>query len=439
MTKFPFIRVVLRPSVLLLCIIGMLYGCSRPAPVCEEHLPSGSFAGAAVVSAHGLASEAGAQILKQGGNAVDAAVAVSYVLAVVHPQAGNIGGGGFMVIRMPNGRATTIDYREKAPKKAYRDMYLDADGKVIKHLTRDGALAVGVPGTVAGTLYALEKYGTLSREEILQPAIDLAEKGWILDRPMGGEQFKMFPSSNAVFNKADGSPYETGERWVQKDLAKTLRAIAQEGWDGFYRGPVAELIVRCMETHGGIITGNDLQNYRCVERRPITGSYREYGIVSMAPPSSGGISLVELLNILERYDISASGWNTAETAHLLAEAERRVFADRAEYIADPDFWEVPVAALTSKRYADIRARDIDRARATDSRQVTSGDVMPLPHESHETTHYSVVDKDGMAVAVTTTLERPYGSYLVVEGAGFLLNSDFRGVLSANIFLFSDGS
>jgi len=422
MKKYSTIRVGLI-ILALLCMSWITSGCSRGHYSCEKHLLPGTFENGVVVSAHRLASEAGVDILKRGGNAVDAAVAVSYVLAVVHPEAGNIGGGGFMVIRTPGGRATAIDYREKAPGRAYRDMYLDEKGNVIKHLTRDGALAAGVPGAVAGTMYALEKYGTMSREEVLRPATELAEKGWILDRPMGGEKFKMFPPSDAVFNKPDGSRYEVGELWVQKDLAKTLQAIAKQGRDGFYKGTVAELIVKTMERYGGIITHEDLENYRCVERTPVTGTYRGYGIVSMAPPSSGGMSLIEMLNILERYDISASGWNTAKTVHLMAEAERRVFADRAEYIADPDFVEVPVKTLTSKRYADIRAKDIDPSHATASAQVTCGDVTHVPYESDETTHYSIVDKSGMAVAVTTTLERSYGSYLVVEGAGFLLNNE----------------
>jgi gamma-glutamyltranspeptidase/glutathione hydrolase len=396
-------------------------GCSiKPSP-------SHGFENGVVVSAHRLASQAGVDILKKGGNAVDAAVAVSYALAVVYPEAGNIGGGGFMVIRAPDGWVTAIDYREKAPGKAHRDMYLDREGNVITHLTRDGALAVGVPGTVAGTMYALEKYGTMNRQEVLGPAIELAEKGWILDRPMGGEKFKMFASSNADFNKPDGSRYEKGERWVQKDLAKTLKSIAEEGRDGFCKGVVADLFVKTMEKYDGIITHQDLENYRCVERTPVTGTYRGYDIVSMPPPSSGGICLMETLNILERYDISASGWNTPETIHLMAEAQRRTFADRAEYIADPDFIEVPVKMLTSKRYADIRAKDIAPSHATPSVQVTHGDVTgvgaKVPWESDETTHYSVVDKDGMAVAVTTTLDRSFGSYLVVEGAGFLLNNE----------------
>jgi len=406
-----------------LCISLITTGCSRGHYFSDKSLPSGTFENGVVVSAHRLASQAGVDILKKGGNAVDAAVAVSYVLAVVHPEAGNIGGGGFMVIRAPDGQATAIDYREKAPGKAHRDMYLDEEGNVITHLTRDGALAVGVPGTVAGTMYALEKYGTMSREEVLGPAVELAEKGWILDQPMGGEKFKMFPPSNAVFNKPDGSRYEKGELWVQKDLAETLKVIAEHGRDGFYKGTVADLLVRTMEKYDGVITREDLENYRCVERTPVTGTYRGYHIVSMPPPSSGGISLIEMLNILERYDVGAYGWNSTETVHLMVEAERRAFADRAEYIADPDFIEVPIKTLTSKKYADIRTKDINPLHATPSAQVRCGDVAQVPYESNETTHYSIVDKDGMAVAVTTTLERGYGSYLVVEGAGFLLNNE----------------
>jgi len=406
-----------------LCMSWITTGCSRGHYFPDKSLPSGAFKNGVVVSAHRLASQAGVDILKKGGNAVDAAVAVSYVLAVVHPEAGNIGGGGFMVIRAPGGQATAIDYREKAPGKAHRDMYLDEEGNVITHLTRDGALAAGVPGTVAGTMYALEKYGTMSREEVLGPAVELAEKGWILDQPMGGEKFKLFASSNAVFNKPDGSRYEKGELWVQKDLAETLKIIAEHGRDGFYKGTVADILVRTMEKYDGIITHEDLENYRCVERTPVTGIYRGYHIVSMPPPSSGGISLIEMLNILERYDVGAYGWNSAETVHLMVEAERRAFADRAEYIADPDFIEVPIKTLTSKKYADIRAKDINPLYATPSAQVRCGDVAQVPYESDETTHYSIVDKDGMAVAVTTTLERSYGSYLVVEGAGFLLNNE----------------
>ncbi len=376
-----------------------------------------------VVSGHRLASQVGVEILQQGGNAVDAAVAVSYALAVVLPEAGNIGGGGFLVLRRADGFAATIDYREKAPGAAHRDMYLDEQGNVITRLTRDGALAVGVPGTVAGTLYALEKYGVLDRRRVLAPAIRLADEGWILDVPMGGDKFKMFEESNAVFNKPDGSRYEAGERWVQKDLAATLRTIAEHGRDGFYKGRVADRFVATMRKYDGIITHEDLANYDCVERTPVTGTYRGYGIVSMSPPSSGGISLIEMLNMLEGYDVRALGHNTADTVHLMTEVERRVFADRAQYIADPDFYDVPHASLLSKAYARRRAAGIDMSAATPSTQVRCGDLEAAELESRQTTHYSVVDKDGMAVAVTTTLEGSYGSHLVVGGAGFLLNNE----------------
>ena len=400
-----------------LCIALLLSTCSR------KSLPEGVYKNGLVVSAHEIASRVGVDILKKGGNAVDAAVAVSYALAVVYPVAGNIGGGSFIVIRTPDGFSTTIDCREKAPAKAARDMYLDKNGNIIPDLSTIGALASGVPGTVAGTLYALEKYGTMRPKEVIQPTIELAENGWVLDRPMGGDEFKRFSSTNAVFNKSDGSPYEIGERWVQKDLAGTLRDIAEKGRDGFYKGRVADLIVASMQTYGGIITREDLANYEPVERPPITGTYRGYGIVSMPPPSSGGICLIELLNILERYDIRSLGWNTAETVHLMVEAERRVYADRNAFLADPDFVELPVSTLISKSYADTRAKDIDPSRATPSDMVAHGNAIAFGHESEQTTHYSVIDKEGIAVSVTTTINGSYGNYLVVEGAGFLLNNE----------------
>ncbi len=399
------------------CTFLIITACSK-----AKH-PEEIFKNGVVVSTQRIASQVGTDILKKGGNAVDAAVAVSYALAVVHPSAGNIGGGGFMVIRKSNSEAATIDYREKAPGKAFPGMYLDEQGNVIDKLSTVGALAVGVPGTVAGTMYALEKYGTMSRKEVIQPAIKLAENGWVLNYALGGERFKQFQSTDAVFNKPGGNPYEKGELFVQKDLAKTLKAIAEKGYDGFYKGEVADLIVRTMEQHGGLITHTDLAGYQAVERLPVTGRYRKYGIVSMAPASSGGICLIQLLNILERYDIGTSGWNTPETVHLVVEAERRVYADRAEFLGDRDFVDIPVNKLISKEYADMRAKDIDPLKATPSNQITYGDVTKLKDESGETTHFSIVDKDGMAVAVTTTLNGGYGSYLVVEGAGFLLNNE----------------
>lgn len=406
--------------ILAFVIIGFVINVTACS---KEPLPDGAFEGGVVVSTQKIASEVGTAILRKGGNAVDAAVAVSFVLAVVHPTAGNIGGGGFMVIRMPDGTSTTIDYREKAPAKAHRDMYLDEIGEIVRGLSTRGALAVGVPGTVAGTLMALEKYGTMSREEVIQPSIDLAENGWILNRSMGGDRFKIFPSSDKVFNKLDGSSYDEGELFVQKDLAKTLELIAEKGSDGFYKGSVADLFVKTMEEHNGMITHEDLANYQAVERAPVTGNYRGYEIISMAPPSSGGTCLIQLLNILERYDITELGWNTPETVHLVVEAERRVYADRAEFLGDADFYDIPVKKLLSKEYADIRSKDIDLSHATPSNDVKHGDVDQLPIESEETTHYSVVDKNGMSVAVTTTLNGGYGSLLVVDGAGFLLNNE----------------
>ncbi|MFC1477567.1 gamma-glutamyltransferase [candidate division KSB1 bacterium] len=386
-------------------------------------IPPGAFKNGIVVSTHEIASQVGVDILKQGGNAVDAAVAVSYALAVVYPRAGNIGGGGFMVIRTADGHETTIDYREKAPGRAHRDMYLDENGNVIRNLNRNGALASGVPGTVAGTLYALEKYGKSDRKTVLEPAIDLAENGFVLTDTIGGAWSTMYAPTAAIFNKPDGSPHLPGERLIQQDLAKTLKAISDQGHDGFYMGSVAECIVHTMEKYEGIISHDDLANYRPAERKPVTGTYRGYGIVSMQPPSSGGTTLLLLLNMLERYEIGELGWNTPETAHLMAETERRAFSDRNNYIADPDFVSVPVSQLISKAYADIRVQDIDPDRATSSMTIRHGDVSDFISENEETTHISVVDKDGMAVSLTTTIERSYGSYLVVEGAGFLLNNE----------------
>jgi len=412
----------MRKARLGLSWVGVVAALCTMWTCSELQLPPAHYQNGLVVSAQELASRVGADIIKQGGNAVDAAVATSYALAVVHPSAGNLGGGGFMLIRSPDGFATAIDYREKAPGKSHRDMYLDEEGEFIKHLARTGALAAGVPGTVAGTLYALDRYGSLSRAVVLQPAIDLAEKGWILDRPMGGEKFRQFPSTNRAFNKPGGAAYVPGERWAQPDLARTLRAIAENGRDGFYRGETADHIVNTMQQYGGLISHRDLESYHVIERSPLTGTYRGYGLVSMPPVSSGGTTLIEILNILERYDIESSGFNEPQTLHLLTEAMRRGFADRNRYIADPDFVDVPSHVLISKDYADKRAKDIDTGRATPSEEITHGDASMISAESKETTHFSVVDRNGMAVAVTTTINGAYGSYLVVDGAGFLLNN-----------------
>jgi len=413
-------RTFFMPSLFIstFCVFSLFgYFCT------QVKLLPGTYKKDVVVSTQKVASEVGALILKRGGNAVDAAVAVSYALAVIYPTAGNIGGGGFMVIRKPSGEATTIDYREKAPGRASRDMYLDTDGKVIRNLSTLGVLSAGVPGTVAGTLYALEKYGTMSRDKVIEPAIELADTGWILGGRMGGNSFKRFPSTNAIFNKPDSTPYQKGERFIQKDLAATLKTIVKLGKDGFYKGRIADLIVKTMEQYNGLITLEDLANYQAIERPPIRGTYRGFEIISMPPPSAGGICLVELLNILERYPIGTLGWNTPETVHFMVEAERRVYADRAQYLGDPDFIKIPVEQLISKEYANKRAQDIQQDKATPSEQVSYGEIKFTDTESKETTHYSVVDKNGMAVAVTTTLNGGYGSYLVVDGAGFLLNNE----------------
>jgi len=422
---------MVRGILFSICVLLSAAGYSKGAATSAKSLPENTFANGVVVCEHKIAAKVGADILKKGGNAVDAAVATSYALAVVYPSSGNIGGGGFMLIRTADGNAAGIDYREKAPSGVFRDMYLDKDGNVVTSLTRDGALSVGVPGTVAGTLYALEKYGTMSRHDVLAPAIELAEKGFVLDYQMAAPYnesrkiLEMFPETKALFKKPDGSRYNPGELFVQKELAKTLKAISEKGRDGFYKGWVAELLVKTMKKHNGIITHKDLEDYKAVERAPVSGTYRGYGIVSMPPSSSGGIGVIEMLNILERYDIAASGWNTAETTHLVAEAAKRVYADRAKYIADPDFIKVPTKKLISKKYAEVRAKDIDPMKATPSEQITHGNAAEFSIAGGETTHCSVVDKNGMATSFSTSLCRFYGSYLAVEGAGFLPNNQMQ--------------
>ncbi len=384
-----------------------------------------------VVSTQRIASEVGVEILKKGGNAVDAAVAVSYALAVVHPSAGNIGGGGYMVIRWPNGRSTTVDYRETAPAKAHRDMYLDENGEVIPELSILGSLAAGVPGTVAGTILALEEYGTMSIKDVLEPAIKLADEGFAitpgLARALNSDRlkdrFRPFDGSSMLFIKPGEALWEAGENLRIADLANTFRLITDRGTDGFYKGKVADNIVRTMQKYKGIITHEDLENYKVIIRKPVEGTYRGYGIVSMPPSSSGGVALIQLLNILERFDIGASGWNSSETIHLVTEAERLVYADRSEYLGDPGFIDIPVNDLVSKKYADKRAETINLHKARPSDQVGPGNLKKVRPESEETTHYSVVDKDGIAVSVTTTINGGYGNSIVVEGSGFLLNNE----------------
>ena len=380
---------------------------------------------AMIASRSELASAAGIEIMKDGGNAIDGAVATAFALAVTWPSAGNIGGGGFAVVRLEDGMVVTLDFRETAPAAAHRDMYLDEDGNEVPEWSRASHLASGVPGSVDGLLTLLEEYGTMSRKEVMAPAIRLASKGfpltWTMARTFERQQKNMgkYPASVASFTKK-GEAYQPGDLWVQKDLASTLRRISSKGRAGFYEGKTADLIVAEMQRGNGIITHEDLQSYTSVWREPIKGTYRGYEIYGMPPPSSGGVLVQQMLNMLEPYDIKAMGWGSAKLVHLMVEAERRAFADRAVHLGDSDFVEVPIKMLTDPAYAKSRFADFDPKQATDSNSIGAGS---WPPESMETTHFSVMDKSGMMVAITTTLNSAYGSKIVVTGAGFLLNNE----------------
>lgn len=381
-----------------------------------------------VASQEALASAIGRDILQQGGNAVDAAVAVGFALAVTLPRAGNIGGGGFMLIHDAKKNETiAIDYREKAPKAAFRDMYLDENGNADEERSRYHGLAVGVPGTVDGLLLALAEHGTMTREQVLAPAIKLAEEGFTvtpgLSNSLQGlaERMTKWPSTAKIFYHEDGRALQPGETLKQPELAASLRRIAAQGRDGFYQGETADKIIAAIKGAGGTMTAEDLRDYHSVKREPVRGDYRGYEIVSMPPPSSGGIHIIQILNILEGYDLHASGANTAKTIHLMAEAMQLAYADRAEYLGDPDFIKIPVKGLTSQKYADSLRAKIDPDKARPGAEIRHSD--PLPYESDQTTHYSVVDKDGNAVANTYTLNFSYGTGLVADGTGILLNNE----------------
>ncbi|HVZ41945.1 MAG TPA: gamma-glutamyltransferase [Candidatus Kapabacteria bacterium] len=384
-----------------------------------------------VTSATPEATEAGLYVLRKGGNAVDAAVAVGFALAVSYPQAGNLGGGGFMVIRMADGRTTTIDFREKAPAAATRTMFLDSTGAFVPERSLLGALASGVPGSPAGLLYALERYGTRSRRDVMAPAIALAELGIVVHPRLAEDlhekyqDFRNFASTlRAVCpeHTAGTTTRAAGTIWIQSDLAKTLRRINDSGAAGFYSGATAEMIVRQMKHSGGLITADDLLAYRPAERAPVIGTYRGDTVITMPPPSSGGALLVEMLNMMEPCRFDTIGYHSAEHAHLLAEIMRRAYADRAEHFGDPDFYTVPVTGLTSKEYARARAATIT-PHATASSEIGHGDPSPYNHESQQTTHFSVVDRFGNCVSTTMTLNASFGSKLVVDGAGFFLNNE----------------
>jgi gamma-glutamyltranspeptidase / glutathione hydrolase len=377
-----------------------------------------------VVTAQHLASQVGVDVLRQGGNAVDAAIAVGYALAVVYPTAGNLGGGGFMTIRLADGKSTFLDFRERAPKAATRDMYLDASGEPVPGASTDTYLAIGVPGSVAGFEAARETYGTWERERLIAPALRLAREGFVLEPgdiasfADGNDMLAQDPAAAGIFLQ-DGQPLQLGDTLVQSDLATSLEAISQGGADAFYKGEIADLIVKASQANGGILAKPDFEEYRVRELEPVECSYRGYDIVSSPPPSSGGLVICEILNVLEGYPISYLGYGSAETTRLMVEAMRHAFVDRNTALGDPDFVDNPVEKLTSKAYAEeIRAR-IDPYRAG-----VSEDLRPAgASESTETTHYSIIDKDGNAVAVTYTLNGSFGTGKVAEGTGILLNNE----------------
>jgi len=379
-----------------------------------------------VVSSHKLASEAGIRILQDGGNAIDAAIATGLALAVVHPAAGNIGGGGFMIVHTKDGKVTAFDFREKAPLAAHERIYVDSAGNYIEDISHEGYLAIGVPGTIAGFDLAFKRFGTMTWDDLVEPAVDLADDGFALSWSMAEdfkylkEDFKKYPSSAKVFFKEDTMSYEPGDIWEQPDLYRTLRRIQKYGRDGFYKGETARLIAADMKKNGGLITEADLAAYEPKERAPIHGNYRGYDVYSMSPPSSGGTALVEMLNILEGFDLASYGHNSAMYLHLLSESMRRAFADRARYLGDPDFNPgIPIEKLTSKEYAAALRQSINLEKKSASDPVSFNDA----YESTETTHYSVVDAEGNAVVVTYTLEYGYGSRIVAEGLGFLYNNE----------------
>jgi len=387
------------------------------APVAAEH--------GMVVTAQHLATQVGVDVLKQGGNAIDAAVAVGYALAVVYPAAGNLGGGGFMTLQLADGQKTFLDFREKAPLAATANMYLGQDGNVVKGLSTDGHLAVGVPGSVSGLEYARQKYGTRDRAQLLKPAIELAQQGFNLTQGdidilhTATAAFGKDKASGAIFLK-HGQPFKVGDKLVQKDLAKTLQRISHRGTSGFYQGPVAAALVKSSQSGGGILTQADLDQYRTRELAPIECDYRGYHVVSAPPPSSGGVVICEMLNILEGYPLKELGFRSAQSVHYQIEAMRHAYVDRNSYLGDPDFVTNPVDRLTDKAYAAQIRAVIDPNRAAISKELRPG---VAPHEGSNTTHYSIADRWGNAVAVTYTLNDWFGTKITAAGTGVLLNNE----------------
>jgi gamma-glutamyltranspeptidase/glutathione hydrolase len=377
---------------------------------------------AMVVSAHPLASEVGKDILLQGGNAVDAAIAVHMALAVVYPQAGNLGGGGFMVIREKDGEVHSLDYREKAPLAASRDMYLDAEGNPQPEISQNGHLAAGVPGSVDGMVKAHEKFGSLPWSALINPAIVLAEDGFNLTE-VEANFLSSYSGNLKKYSTIDplhytGKAFKAGDKLVQKELANTLKLIRNHGREGFYAGEVADHLVAEMRRGGGLISHEDLEKYQSIWRKPLTGNYKDYRIITMGPPSGGGIILLQMLGILENHKISKNKFS--DYLHLKTEMERRIYADRAEYMADADFYPVPVEQLVAKDYLKERFQNFNPDKATPSAEIKAGDLL---QESEETTHFSIVDQEGNAVSSTTTLNGNMGSKVLVAGAGFILNNE----------------
>jgi gamma-glutamyltranspeptidase / glutathione hydrolase len=419
-------------SLILLLMAALQLPCAGSTePVHAQH--------GIVVSVHELASSAGVEMMRAGGNAVDAAVATGFALAVVHPAAGNLGGGGFMLVRMAGGKTHFLDYREMAPAAATRDMYLDAQGNVIEGASEIGYKAIGVPGSVAGMVFAEQKYGKLTLKQVMAPAIRLAREGYALSwgeaRDLQDDQYlSKFAESRRVFQR-DGNYYKPGEIFRQPDLARTLERISAKP-DDFYHGTLARELAAAMQKNGGLITANDLAHYEVKEREAVHGTYRGYDVISAPPPSSGGTVLIESLNILEGYDLAKLGDRSAQSIHYTTEAFRRAFFDRAEFMGDPDFSKIPIAQLIDKKYAAAWRNSIDADHASASNELKRPAIFteleqyaaarPEPRsnrESPHTTHYSVVDAEGNAVAVTTTINDWFGSRVTAEGLGFLMNDE----------------
>ena len=410
-------RAISSVTLVTFALFSVTARAAAPPPVEAEH--------GMVVTAQHLATDVGVQVLKNGGNAVDAAVAVGYTLAVVYPTAGNIGGGGFMTIRMRDGKTDFLDFRERAPLAAKKDMYLDDKGNIVKGASTNGYLAVGVPGSVMGFETAREKYGTKSRQDLMAPAIRYAREGFTLNQADAAElneskdRLARDPATAAIFTKSDGKPFTTGDKLVQPDLANALSGISDQGPDGFYKGPVANAIVKASQDKGGILANQDFEQYKVRELDPVKCDYRGYEIISSPPPSSGGVIICEILNVLEGYPLSYTGYASADTVHYMVEAMRYAYVDRNSALGDPDFVDNPVSKLLDKAYAQKIRDDISPYKAG-----VSKDLMPKGlGESHETTHYSIVDNDGNAVAVTYTLNGSFGAGVVAPGTGILLNNE----------------